>query len=148
MTRSSLPVSSSRRDFILGTGRRTEHAGGRRGGSRLAHRDVHGRDAPGLPATGGSLIDVLDRRGVRILPNTAGCRTAYEAVRTAQLAREALETDWVKLEVVADERTLLPDPVELLDAANSSWRTASPCCPTRTTTPSSPGGYSRRDASR
>ena len=70
------------------------------------------------PATGGSIIDVLDRRGVRILPNTAGCRTAYEAVRTAQLAREALETDWVKLEVVADERTLLPDPVELLDAAH------------------------------
>ena len=70
------------------------------------------------PATGGSIIDVLDRRGVRILPNTAGCRTAYEAVRTAQLAREAVETDWVKLEVVADERTLLPDPVELLDAAH------------------------------
>ena len=67
--------------------------------------------------TGGSLIDVLDRRGVRVLPNTAGCRTAHEAVRTAQLAREALQTDWIKLEVVADERTLLPDPVELLDAA-------------------------------
>jgi thiazole synthase len=67
--------------------------------------------------TGGSVIDVLDRRGVRVLPNTAGCRTAFEAVRTAQLAREALETDWVKLEVVADERTLLPEPIELLDAA-------------------------------
>ena len=68
-------------------------------------------------ATGGSVIDVIDRRGVRVLPNTAGCRTAFEAVRTAQLAREALETDWVKLEVIADERTLLPEPVELLDAA-------------------------------
>jgi thiazole synthase len=67
--------------------------------------------------TSGSVIDVLDRRGVRVLPNTAGCRTAFEAVRTAQLAREALETDWVKLEVVADERTLLPEPIELLDAA-------------------------------
>jgi thiazole synthase len=65
----------------------------------------------------GSILDVIDKRGVRVLPNTAGCRTAYEAVRTAQLAREALETDWIKLEVVADERTLLPDPVELLDAA-------------------------------
>jgi thiazole synthase len=54
---------------------------------------------------------------VRVLPNTAGCRTAFEAVRTAQLAREALETDWVKLEVIADERTLLPEPIELLDAA-------------------------------
>jgi len=68
-------------------------------------------------ATGGSIIDVIDRRGVRVLPNTAGCRTAFEAVRTAQLAREALATDWVKLEVIADERTLLPEPVELLDAA-------------------------------
>src|SRR4029079_2898728 len=68
-------------------------------------------------ATCGSVIDVIDRRGVRVLPNTAGCRTAFEAVRTAQLAREALETDWVKLEVIADERTLLPEPIELLDAA-------------------------------
>jgi thiazole synthase len=68
-------------------------------------------------SSGGTVLDVIDRRGVRVLPNTAGCRTAREAVRTAQLAREALETDWVKLEVVADERTLLPDPIELLDAA-------------------------------
>ncbi len=66
---------------------------------------------------GGSLIDVLDRRGVHILPNTAGCRTAREAVTTAELGRAAVETDWVKLEVVADEKTLLPDPFELLDAA-------------------------------
>ncbi|MGH8859852.1 MAG: thiazole synthase [Jatrophihabitantaceae bacterium] len=71
------------------------------------------------PSMQGSLIDVIDKRGVRVLPNTAGCRTAQEAVRTAQLAREALETDWVKLEVIADERTLLPDPVELLDAAQA-----------------------------
>jgi thiazole synthase len=68
-------------------------------------------------ATSGSILDVIERLGVRVLPNTAGCRTAREAVQTAQLAREALETDWVKLEVVADERTLLPDPIELLDAA-------------------------------
>ncbi|HZY76178.1 MAG TPA: thiazole synthase [Jatrophihabitantaceae bacterium] len=71
------------------------------------------------PSTTGSILDVIDRRGVRVLPNTAGCRTAREAVRTAEVAREALETDWVKLEVVADERTLLPDPVELLDAAQT-----------------------------
>ncbi len=71
------------------------------------------------PGTSGSILDVLERRGVRILPNTAGCRTAQEAVRTAQLAREALGTDWVKLEVVADEDTLLPDAVELLDAAET-----------------------------
>jgi thiazole synthase len=68
-------------------------------------------------ATSGSIIQVIDGQGVRVLPNTAGCRTAREAVQTAQIAREALETDWVKLEVVADERTLLPDPIELLDAA-------------------------------
>jgi thiazole synthase len=69
------------------------------------------------PSSGGSVLDVLDRHGVRVLPNTAGCRTAREAVRTAQVAREALETDWVKLEVIADERTLLPDPIELIAAA-------------------------------
>ena len=72
--------------------------------------------------TSGSVIDVLDRRGVRVLPNTAGCRTAFEAVRTAQLAREALETDWVKLEVVADERTLLPEPIELLGGVEQLYR--------------------------
>jgi thiazole synthase len=65
----------------------------------------------------GSLLDVIDRSGVRMLPNTAGCYTAKEAVRVAELGRDAFETDWVKLEVIADERTLLPDPVELLDAA-------------------------------
>lgn len=69
------------------------------------------------PAGGGSVLDVLAARGIRVLPNTAGCYTAAEAVRTAQLAAEALGTTWVKLEVIADERTLLPDPVELLDAA-------------------------------
>ena len=52
-----------------------------------------------------------------VLPNTAGCFTAAEAVLTAKLAREAFETDWVKLEVIGDEDTLLPDAVELLDAA-------------------------------
>src|SRR5690348_10268352 len=69
------------------------------------------------PATRGSVLDVLERHQVQVLPNTAGCHTAREAVLTAQLAREALETDWVKLEVIADDDTLLPDPVELLDAA-------------------------------
>jgi thiazole synthase len=68
-------------------------------------------------STSGSLVEVLDRCGVRLLPNTAGCQTAREAVLTAQLAREAFGTSWVKLEVIGDERTLLPDPVELVDAA-------------------------------
>jgi len=69
------------------------------------------------PGSQGSVWDVLTRNGIRALPNTAGCFTAADAVRTARLGREALGTDWVKLEVVADEHTLLPDPVELLDAA-------------------------------
>ncbi|MDP9020633.1 MAG: thiazole synthase, partial [Actinomycetota bacterium] len=65
------------------------------------------------PAASGSLLDVLARRGVKLLPNTAGCFTARDAVLTAKLAREAFETDWVKLEVIGDDRTLLPDAVEL-----------------------------------
>jgi len=65
----------------------------------------------------GSLLTLLDELGVRVLPNTAGCATASEAVLTAKLAREAFGTDWVKLEVVGDDRTLLPDVVELLTAA-------------------------------
>jgi len=69
------------------------------------------------PVARGSILEVLQSRSIRILPNTAGCFTAAEAVLTAKLAREAFETDWVKLEVIGDEDTLLPDPVELLDAA-------------------------------
>ena len=69
------------------------------------------------PAMRGSLADVLDEAGVELLPNTAGCFTARDAVTTARLAREAFDTDWVKLEVIGDERTLLPDAPELLLAA-------------------------------
>jgi thiazole synthase len=63
------------------------------------------------------LVDVLDRANVDVLPNTAGCFTARDAVVTAKLAREAFQTDWIKLEVIGDERTLLPDAPELLLAA-------------------------------
>jgi thiazole synthase len=69
------------------------------------------------PAMRGSLVDVLDECGVQLLPNTAGCFTARDAVLTAHLAREAFSTDWVKLEVIGDDRTLLPDAVELVAAA-------------------------------
>jgi len=65
---------------------------------------------------GGSLLDHIDLKRVRLLPNTAGCFTADDAVRTAHLAREAGLSDLVKLEVIGDERTLLPDPVETLRA--------------------------------
>ena len=69
------------------------------------------------PAARGSLVDVLADAGVALLPNTAGCHTARDAVLTARLAREAFDTDWVKLEVIGDEDTLLPDAPELLRAA-------------------------------
>jgi thiazole synthase len=71
------------------------------------------------PAARGSILDVLDRAGVQVLPNTAGCYTARDAIITAQLAREAFETDWIKLEVIGDDRTLLPDAVELVSAAEA-----------------------------
>jgi thiazole synthase len=72
------------------------------------------------PTAGGgeNLYRLLRERGYRLLPNTAGCHGAEEAVRTAHLAREALGTELIKLEVIADEETLLPDVVELLKAAD------------------------------
>jgi thiazole synthase len=72
-----------------------------------------------VDAAGPGLLPLLHRLGVRVLPNTAGCYTAGDAVKTARLAREAFETDLVKLEVIGDERTLLPDGVELLRAAET-----------------------------
>jgi thiazole synthase len=69
------------------------------------------------PGAKGSIVDVLDRAGCRLLPNTAGCFTARDAVATARLARDAFETSWIKLEVIGDDRMLLPDAAELLDAA-------------------------------
>ncbi|MEA2478455.1 MAG: thiazole synthase [Thermoleophilaceae bacterium] len=71
------------------------------------------------PSARGSIVEVLDDCGVALLPNTAGCFTARDAITTAKLAREAFETDWVKLEVIGDDRSLLPDPVELLEAAEA-----------------------------
>jgi thiazole synthase len=71
------------------------------------------------PDTKGSVLDVLDRLGLFALPNTAGCYTAHDAVRTARLAREAFETEWIKLEVIGDDRTLFPDAVELVEAAET-----------------------------
>ena len=70
-----------------------------------------------LGSGGTGMLGLLSELGIRPLPNTAGCRGAREAVKTARLAREALDTNWVKLEVIADERTLLPDAIELVEAA-------------------------------
>jgi thiazole synthase len=69
------------------------------------------------PNARGSIIDVIERVGARVLPNTAGCFTARDAVLTANLARDAFETDWIKLEVIGDDETLLPDPIDLVAAA-------------------------------
>jgi thiazole synthase len=66
--------------------------------------------------SGQSLMDFIDRDRMFILPNTAACYTADEAVRTARLAREAGLSNWVKLEVIGDEKTLFPDSVALLEA--------------------------------
>ena len=63
-------------------------------------------------------IDAVQSSGCKILPNTAGCRTAKEAVVLAQMSRELFETNWVKLEVIGDEYTLQPDCFELLDATS------------------------------
>jgi thiazole synthase len=82
-------------------------------GTELTTVSIRRVDAQG----GTGVLEVLERLGIDPLPNTAGCRTAAEAVLTARMAREALGTSWVKLEVVGDDRTLLPDAVELLDAA-------------------------------
>jgi thiazole synthase len=82
-------------------------------GTAMATVAVRRVDASGRSA----LLDLLNDVGVQVLPNTAGCATAGEAVLTAKLAREAFGTDWVKLEVIGDDRTLWPDGVELLAAA-------------------------------
>lgn len=64
-----------------------------------------------------SLLDFVDRTKIRLLPNTAGCYTVNDALLTADLAREALQTEWIKLEVIGDEKTLMPDVVGTLNAA-------------------------------
>jgi thiazole synthase len=102
--------------LILGTGGATSHAALeaaiRASGTALVTVALRRLD-PAAP----SLLAVVERCGVRVLPNTAGCYTAIEAVKLAHLALEAFGTAWVKLEVIGDEETLLPDGVELLTAA-------------------------------
>ncbi len=103
--------------LFLGTGGMTSlaalEAAIEASGSQIATVAVRRVD----PSAPGGLVELLAKRGLRILPNTAGCFTAADAVLTAKLAREAFETDWIKLEVIGDDRTLLPDGAELLAAA-------------------------------
>ena len=105
--------------LILGTGgfRNLEALGDavRESGAEMATVAMRRVD----PEARGSLLEVLEEAGCTVLPNTAGCFTARDAVTTARLAREALETSWVKLEVIGDDRTLLPDAAELLEAAET-----------------------------
>jgi thiazole synthase len=104
--------------LILGSGgfARLDHLGAAIAASGTSMVTVAVRRVEHAP---GGVFDVIRDAGVRVLPNTAGCFTARDAVATARLAREALATDWVKLEVIGDERTLLPDAVELLTAAQT-----------------------------
>lgn len=105
--------------LVMGTGGATSHALLEEAlvASRTELTTVSMRRHSGdSEAQGESVFALLERLGIALLPNTAGCRTARDAVITAKLAREALGTDWVKVEVIADERTLLPDTAELLDA--------------------------------
>jgi len=75
------------------------------------------REAAGGRA-GNAFWTLIGELGVTVLPNTAGCRSVSEAVKTAELARELFDTPWIKLEVIGDEETLQPDAVGLVEAAN------------------------------
>ena len=68
---------------------------------------------------GDRFLALIEELGVKVLPNTAGCRTAKEAVTTAMMARELLATDWIKLEVIANDDTLQPDLFGLVEAART-----------------------------
>src|ERR1700749_1919653 len=119
----TMPLTIAGRELmsrlILGTGSFTNHdvlaAALEASGAELCTVALRRLD----PAARGSILDVLDQAGVEVLPNTAGCYTARDAIITAQLAREAFQTDWIKLEVIGDDRTLLPDAVELVAAAEA-----------------------------
>ncbi|SDE36551.1 thiazole synthase [Paracoccus isoporae] len=86
----------------------------RRSGAGIATVSLR-REAAG--GDGSGFWDIIRRLGVRVLPNTAGCYSAAEAVTTAQMAREMFDTDWIKLEVIGHADTLQPDPFGLVEAA-------------------------------
>jgi thiazole synthase len=107
--------------LILGTGKYpdldTMKAAHEASGCEMVTVAVRRVDLSG--ATGPTVLDAIDRNRIVLLPNTAGCYTADDAVRTARLGREAGLSDWVKLEVLGDEKTLLPDPVQTLEASRT-----------------------------
>lgn len=105
--------------LILGTGKyadlETMRAAHEASGTEMVTVAVRRVDLSG--ASGPTVLDFIDREKIALLPNTAGCFNVDDALRTARLGREAGLSDWVKLEVLADETTLLPDPIATLDAA-------------------------------
>src|SRR5713101_3351707 len=105
--------------LIIGTGKYRSYqemnAAHRASGAEMVTVAV--RRVP-LDRSSESFLDHLDP-SLQILPNTAGCYSAEEAVRTARLAREAMQTDWIKLEVIGDQTTLFPDNEQTLDAART-----------------------------
>src|SRR6185295_7746918 len=104
--------------LLVGTGKYPSHSVMReaheRSGTEMV--TVAGRRIDLKAAKGESLLDYIDRTRIMILPNTAACYTVDEAVRTARLGREAGLSNWVKLEVIGDERTLFPDTMGLIEA--------------------------------
>jgi len=105
--------------LILGTGKYSNHetmrAAHQASGTEMVTVAIRRIDlnAP----RGESLLDFIDRDKIALLPNTAACFTAEEAIQTARLARQALETPWIKLEVIGDEKTLFPDVAATIQAA-------------------------------
>jgi len=103
--------------LILGTGKYPSHdimqAAHRAGGTEMVTVAVRRVD---ITRRSASLLDFIDTAAITLLPNTAGCYTAADAVRTAQLGREAGLSNWVKLEVIGDEATLFPDTAALVEA--------------------------------
>ena len=89
------------------------------------------RREAGDSRAGESFWTLIRELGVRVLPNTAGCRTAKEAVTTAQMAREVFGTSWIKLEVIGEDDTLQPDVFGLVEAAGILARDGFRSSPTR-----------------
>lgn len=106
--------------LILGTGKYPSHeimqAAHRAGGTQMVTVAVRRVDITRKTA---SLLDFIDTSAIALLPNTAACFTAEDAIRTAHLGREAGMSNWVKLEVIGDERTLFPDTAALVEATRA-----------------------------
>jgi thiazole synthase len=128
MSPNDAPLIISDRRFnsrlVLGTGKYADLETMRRAheisGCEMVTVAVRRVDLSGK--SGPTVLDFIDRERIQLLPNTAGCYTAADAVRTAHLGREAGLSDWVKLEVLGDERTLLPDALETVSAAGELVR--------------------------